>query len=388
MEKIKTLTDTDYQAIFALSQFAFQYELSEDERVRKREEAARHTIWGWMEESELAAKVHLIPLSVYINGATFPMGGISSVATWPEYRRQGMVKQLLYHALTYMKASGYSISFLHPFAFSFYRKYGWEHAFTKQHVAIPVEKLKRNWHLSNGYVRRMQTPDIPLLQKIYSRYAKKWNGMLVRDENWWKQRIFTKDYQIAVAYDDRDQPAGYVLYQVKDEVVHVREFAYDSLQEQHQLWNFLANHDSMAREIKLTVPEKNNLSLILDEPRFEQKLVPYFMARIVDVQKFLQMYPFKENGKLTFVITDEFFPANSGTYQLNCTADKTTIEVDQPVANTEAIHCSIQVLSGMMMNYRRPKDYFEAGLITGTENSIEQLEVMIPDYQPFLNDFY
>ena len=54
------------------------------------------------------------------------MGGVAGVATYPEYRRSGYVKELLQHSLQTMKKDGYSVSMLHPFAVSFYRKYGWE----------------------------------------------------------------------------------------------------------------------------------------------------------------------------------------------------------------------------------------------------------------------
>ncbi|TKH33755.1 GNAT family N-acetyltransferase, partial [Paenibacillus polymyxa] len=38
----------------------------------------------------------------------------------------GMVSRLLTHALEEMKTAGQSLSFLHPFSFAFYRKFGWE----------------------------------------------------------------------------------------------------------------------------------------------------------------------------------------------------------------------------------------------------------------------
>src|SRR5699024_9273156 len=116
MTEIKQLTEADYKDIFALSQFAFQYELTEAELRAKEAEARRHIIWGIMQEDQLAAKMHVIPLSSYIHGKEFKMGGISSVATWPEYRRQGKVKDLLYHGLQQMKQDGQTISFLHPFS--------------------------------------------------------------------------------------------------------------------------------------------------------------------------------------------------------------------------------------------------------------------------------
>ncbi|MEN1967663.1 GNAT family N-acetyltransferase [Lentibacillus sp. N15] len=388
MGHIQTLTEADYDAVFSLSEFAFQYKLSAEELQKKKEEAQRHTIWGWMEAGQLAAKVHLIPLSCYINGQAFSMGGVSAVATWPEYRRQGMIKQLLYHALTSMKENGQSISFLHPFAFSFYRKYGWEHAFTEQHDSIPIEQLKRNWNLEEGsYVRRIQ-PNIPLLHRIYTEFAKVYNGMLVRDEAWWKQRVLSENDQIAVAYNKQGEPAGYMIYNVKENVFDVRELAYTDGHGQKQLLHFIANHDSMAEKVKLTAPEQNNLPLLLDEPRFEQKLVPYFMARIVDVQRFLQEYPFHGEGNLTLVITDDFFPENNGSYQLKITTDETTVMLDQPVDNYPVIHCSIQVFTSMMLAFRRPSDYYQAGRLHGEELAVSRLETVIPNRQPFLADFY
>ncbi|MBT2215320.1 GNAT family N-acetyltransferase [Virgibacillus dakarensis] len=387
LKQIKILTEADYDAVFSLSQFAFQYELSKEGLLKKQEEVKRHMIWGWMEDDRLAAKLHLIPLSCYINGNAFSMGGISAVATWPEYRRQGMVKHLLYHALTYMRENGQSLSFLHPFSFAFYRKYGWEYAFTEQHYAIPLEKLKKKWSPIEGYVRRIQ-PDIPLLHRIYTEYAKVYNGMLVRDERWWKQRVLKDKQQIAVAYNGEGHPEGYLIYHVKEHVFDVTEMVYSNLNGWKQLLHFIANHDSMADKVKLTVPENDKLPLLLDEPRFEQKLDPYFMARIVDVQRFLQAYPFQQDGKLTFVIKDEFFPENSGTYQWQKTAEETNVTISRSSNTVDAVHCTIQVLTGMLLNFKRPKEYYHVGLLSGEEKTIDRLEQLIPNRQTFLADFF
>src|SRR5690625_7023407 len=162
--EMKQLSASDYGEIFALSQFAFQYELSEAAFAAKEAEAKRHVIWGIMNDGQLAAKMHLIPLSCYIRGKEFEIGGVSSVATWPEYRRQGLVKKLLYHGLKQMKQHGQTISFLHPFSVPFYRKYGWVVTFTEKHYNIPVEQ-QRGCRAASGYVRRTQR-DIPLMAQI------------------------------------------------------------------------------------------------------------------------------------------------------------------------------------------------------------------------------
>src|SRR5690625_4349653 len=168
-----------------------------------------------MVEGKLAAKVHIIPLASYINGQAFKMGGIASVATWPEYRRYGMIQPLLFHALQDMKKNGQTISLLSPFSTPFYRKYGWELAFTEKKYDIPIGNLKREWK-TQGYVRRIGK-DVPLLHDIYTIYAKKFSGILTRDEKWWEQRVLTDpSAHIAVAYNEAGKAEGYLIYKVKD----------------------------------------------------------------------------------------------------------------------------------------------------------------------------
>lgn len=385
LKEIKQLNEADYQDVFALSQFAFQYELTEAELVKKGEEADRHNIWGWMEEGELAGKLHIIPLSSYVNGQMFKMGGISSVATWPSYRRKGIVKHLLKHALLQMKKEGQAISFLSPFSVSFYRKFGWELVFTEKQYRIPIEQLKRNWG-GKGDVRRMKIA-IPLLHRIYTTYAKQYTGMLVRDEKWWEQRIFKDQCEVVVAYNEADEAEGYVMYTVKENIVTVKGMAYTSLNGRKLLLQFIANHDSMAREVNIVVPENDHLPILLEEPTFEQKIEPYFMARIVDVLGFLKQYPLQRNAShenLLLRIVDDFFPENSGTYQLDNEANVEKVTEDV----TGGVHCSIQVLTVMFLGYKRPLELYELDLIQGLPEEIEQLEQLIPKQQPFFADYF
>lgn len=386
--EIKQLSEANYDEIFALSQFAFQYELTEEELRKKREEASRHTIWGWLVEEKLAAKLNIILLSSYINGKSFKMGGISSVATWPEYRRQGMIKKLLFHALQEMKKNGQTISFLSPFSIPFYRKYGWELAFSDKKYEIPIGHFKRDWE-ARGYVRRIKQ-DIPLLHDIYTTYAKGLSGMLTRDEKWWEQRVLTdSSLHIAVAYNEAGEAQGYLMYKVKENIFTVKEMAYTTLNGWKLLLQFIANHDSMAKRVKMIVPENDQLDLLLVNPEFDQKISPYFMARIVDVFAFLKQYPFRKSGKdqeLMINIEDAFFPENSGAYQL--TRNEAGIEIEKSSGEQGGIQCTVQQLTVMLLGYKRPIELYDIGLIQGNVEDIEQLEQFIPKQQTFFSDFY
>lgn len=393
MNNIKRLSEADFPAIFDLSQFAFQYKLSKADMVKKEKEATRHTIWGYMDGERIAAKLHLIPLSIFINNKSFKMGGVSSVATWPEYRRKGMVKQLLFHALTYMKETGQTISFLHPFSFTFYRQYGWEHTFNLKRYSIPVGKMAGSWQ-GKGYVRRSEL-DVSLLNSIYTDYAKQFTGTVIRDEKWWEQRTFKQVEQIAIAYNENNEPEGYIHYHVQDREMVVKELAYRTVNGWHLLLEFIANHDSMVETIKMTVPEKDPLSELVHEPDFNQQIEPYFMARIVDVQAFLKEYSFEkavtENQSVILSVDDPFFPDNEGVYHL-CQNGKgvSVTHVKAKDHDKTAVSCSIQQLTSMLLGYKRPLELYRLDLIGGAEAEISKLDEWIPQQQTYytLPDFF
>jgi len=389
LKHIRKLTEADFDEVFALSEFAFQYKLSSDDLLKRKNEAKDHTILGWMDGNELAGKVHIIPFESFINGKVIKMGGIASVATWPEYRRQGIIKQLLYQSLLEMKRSGQIVSFLHPFSFSFYRKFGWEYTFTNKHYDIPIEHLKQKWD-STGYVRRIQK-DVPLLNKIYTEYAEQYTGMLKRSEQWWEYRVLDEDLLVSVAYNNNDKPEGYIVFEVKNRIFTVKEMIYTTLNGQKLLLEFIANHDSMVHQVKLVVPENDQLPLLLREPRFKQQLYPYFMARIVDVLPFLEKYPFNVDNnvsRLFLQITDDFFAVNNGLYQLIFDDNNVNVLREDQVAASNVICCTIQQLTSLLLGFKRPLELYNLGLIKGNFEQINQLEHIIPEQQTFLLDFF
>ncbi|PZD85828.1 GNAT family N-acetyltransferase [Bacilli bacterium] len=389
-EQIVALNENDYDEISALSQFAFQYELTEAEFQKKKEEAERHMIFGIKDQNKIAAKLHLIPLSVDMNGISMDMGGIGSVATWPEYRRNGMVKDLLSHALHKMKENGQLVSYLHPFSVPFYRKYGWEIAFAKKKYQIPMERIKKNWN-GSGYVKRTEA-EIATFNTIYHTYMKKFNGSLIRDEKWWKQRVWKNKPLTVVAYNNEHKPEGYLFYSVKNRVFKVEELIFCSLNGLKVLLQFIANHDSMADQIQMEMPENDNLPVLIDEPRFEQKVSPYFMARIVDVNSYLKQYVSQtrlQDISLQINVQDDFLPDNTGTYCLEEVDGKIDVIHEKGISESnKGISCNIQQLTTMFFGYKRPTELYELGLIGGNERDIHILERLIPRKQTYFPDFF
>ncbi|MFC3884236.1 enhanced intracellular survival protein Eis [Bacillus songklensis] len=204
-----------YEDTLKLSQYAFQYTLTEEEREKKKRSLARQQIWAiYDDQNQLESKLHILPHKVWIEGQSIPMGGIAGVATWPEHRRNGNVATLVKHALQQMKEDGYVISYLHPFKVSFYRKYGWELIADRHTYELSKDDLVM-FPSINGRIKRMDIErEWNILNDTYEAFSAHYNGMLKRDKFWWLHHVNNPGYHFAAAFGDQDEMIGYLMYKI------------------------------------------------------------------------------------------------------------------------------------------------------------------------------
>ncbi|WP_176707706.1 enhanced intracellular survival protein Eis [Bacillus sp. FJAT-26390] len=397
MEKaieIKRMGAEQFNDCMALVQFAFQYEYSaealEQSRMSFMDEPAAY--YAAFVDQKFAAQTMVLDLQTYIGGKAFPMGGVAGVATWPEYRRQGLVSKLLVLSLKDMKDKGQLISMLSPFAFGFYRKFGWEIYTEHKAYTIKTELLPARIAYE-GQMERF-SGDYNRLSEVYEAYASKYNGTLKRTELWWKGRISKrKPGQIALYHDKSGAPKGYVIYEVKNKRLTVHEFIYLNEESRAALWSFIAQHDSMINEVTITVPSDDMLPYLLNNPRIQQEVIPYFMARIVDAEGFVSRYDFEtaaSQDAIPIEITDEHAPWNKGYYLLEIdqsgTANLRRIEDNQRIDG--AIKVDIGTFTSLLLGYLKPLQLSELGRIEGDIAWIKRLHDRIPERITYLPDFF
>ncbi|CAM4173404.1 GNAT family N-acetyltransferase [Bacillus albus] len=381
------LKEDKFREALRLSEYAFQYKVDEDrlqQQITKMKES--HEVYGIMEGGDLAAKLHLIPFHIYIGKEKFKMGGVAGVATYPEYRRSGYVKELLQHSLQTMKKDGYTVSMLHPFAVAFYRKYGWELCANLLICHMTKSDLVMKKQV-NGTVKRFSKENHPEeVEKLYETFAERFSGMLVRDEKWWLQTIYD-DLTLAIYYDKNKTASGYMLYKVENSKMTVEEFVPLHNEARNGLWNFICQHDSMIKEFEMTVSENEPLLYTLQEPRVKAEIKPYFMSRIVDVEQFFKQYEFNWNDvqqELIFHITDSFAPWNNVSIRL--VNHEITIMKEETI--DKGIKLDINALSTIMFGYKRPLQLNELELISGSEEEIQAFEKIVPVREAFIYDFF
>ncbi len=385
------LAKEHYREAIKLSEYAFQYKVPEDSIDKRLQMIEKHHhLFGVMDGEELAAKLHLLPLEVYLGEMKLKMGGIAGVATYPEYRRSGYVKEMLTYLLETMKKEGYSVSMLHPFSVPFYRKYGWELFSSKLKATLKPEDLIMKKQTAGKIRRYKKEAHSSEIEEMYAQFAKQFSGMLVRETFWWKESIYS-ELTAAVYYNEAGESKGYMLYEVKNSKLKVEEFVPLNPEARNGLWNFICQHDSMIKELEIITYENDPLFFSLNEPRIKTELTPYFMVRIVDAESFLKSYDFIWNDnqdQLLLNLSDSHAPWNNGTYLIK-KQEVTKLSGKQAESfSGKGLSMNINTLSTALFGYKRPLDLHQISYIEGSVEDVRMLQELIPNRQAYFYDFF
>ncbi|MGD6831349.1 GNAT family N-acetyltransferase [Sutcliffiella halmapala] len=386
MNKIVQLKEKHFKEAIALSEYAFQYKVPEADIPKRMEQVKKHSILGIFEDEQLAAKLHLIPLEVHTGEQKWKMGGIAGVATYPEYRRKGFVKDLMKQSLEQMKEEGYLVSMLHPFKISFYRKYGWELLTNRVKCTLTRADLVMQGLVPGSVKRSIMDHNYQDLNEVYSQFATRFSGMLVREESWWKN--ICDGESTAIYYNKSQQPIGYILYSIKDSKMKVEEFVALTSEARKGLWNFICQHDSMLDQVEMILQEKDPLLFSLQEPNVKAEIAPYFMVRIVDAEKFLKDYEFQWNDtEVVLQISDPYASWNEKLFSLK-NGEVTVIDTHGRIEDGSILKIDINSLSTILFGYKRPMELYELELLEGRIEDIERLESLLPNRPSFFYDFF
>lgn len=344
---------------------------------------------GWFDGDKLISQVAVYPMKVRIFNKTYDMGGLTGVGTYPEYANQGLMHKLLYQSLKNMKEKKQSISFLYPYSIPYYRRKGWEIVSDKITYEIKDYQLPKNKQVS-GEVERVDV-ESEEVKKAYNRFAYQTHGALIRDDLAWNEYWLwdSDDLMAAIYYNDKNEPDGYVLYWIKDEVFHIKDMIFINEEARTGLWNFISAHFSMINKVIGDTYTDEPLAFLFEDADIKESISPYFMARIVDLEEFIKQYPFKADTirrEWIFKMDDPILSWNQGNFklvidkngkgQITRTSQKTEDKID------------IQTMATMLLGYKRPDYLYKIGRISCSNDTVDMLEDAIEQQAPYFSDYF
>lgn len=289
------------------------------------------------EDGEVRAAVAVLPLEVFLGRRTVPMGGMAALATHAAYRRRGYAGELMQAALRGMRERKVHLSMLHPFAHSYYRRYGWELASEAINYDLkPTELLTSP---AQKLVRAYRDKDLPQMMTLLEEEASKHPLFLRRGEGRWQQ-IFARGEQEAAVYEVEGCVEGYLLYKQAEgdsppRTLVLSELVATTPEARRALISFAAAFDPTAFAVKYSVPRGEPLHPHLPNSFVNIRINPGFMLRVVSVEGVLELLACRSEvlgTPLVLEVEDDVIAENAGEYVIGGDGTIRDTEAEERVA--------------------------------------------------------
>ena len=394
--EVRKLSIADIDQYNELLRYAFQVTEKtlldygwENDEIRKSKFPVLENahVLGCFDRGALVSQFAVYPMEMNIHSAIYPIGFITSVATYPEYSRRGLMSMLMKQSLLEMREKGQSIAILYPFSIPLYRHRGWEIISDKMTWRISDAKMLARKDVP-GYVRRVPSDSADLIA-LHTRFAKKTHGCLFRNDLAWDEywRWDVDDTTVAIYYGEDHTPLGYMVYRIDADTMYVKEMVYINMEARMGLLRYINAHDSMVDEVRGNNYSGESIAFALSDSDIKETIRPYIMGRIVDFELFLGQYRFRgeaDGASLSFQISDPFLEWNNGTY---------TVELQGGVGKLTAkpskhkVKLSIGTLTTLLLGYKRAPDLAALERIEASDETIELLDAAVIRRKPYISDY-
>lgn len=129
------------------------------------------------------------------------------------------------------------------------------------------------------------------------------------------------------------------------------------------------------------------IAFLIEDSRIEETIEPYYMARIVDVEEFLKIFPFSGTANpFHFIVEDPLAEWNRGVFGVDCSIEGQTKVTREPIGNP--VEIDIQTLTAMMMSYKSPSYLSKIERLKTDRKTLRILRNIIPNDQVYFSDYF
>ncbi len=231
-------------------------------------------------DDKIVSALHIIMKKMMYRNQVFDLPFVVAASTDNDYRRKGLMREVMSKTFADLKDKGYWLVSLYPVNPAFYLDYGFVHF----SYGLKLEKLESTFQCGLE-----QTNDSDMLSKMYNHCIEDQDGFIIRDESYYNQYLNS-------------------LWQ--DGVV------FDLIKKDGETLGYVAHNDGDIDEILLCSEQRP----IHDDIDFSQAVMPHHigdipsnMIRIINIKKLLESITVEKNiaVNISVRITDHFVEDNN-----------------------------------------------------------------------------
>lgn len=277
------------------------------------------------EDNKILGMIHLNPYHIRAGKKTYTLNYIVAVAVWKEYRRRGIMAEMLKKCLNDMHEQQQPFTYLMPANKAYYEPFqfrfvmDWEETMIDDHnISYTDDTTDRNHKIVHIMAEDYQT-----IQDFLERFMEQYKIYTVPDEPY--LRRLEKESQSGdgslLAYYEDDLLQGVFAESFEEDEVYIR-WAY-SLEPEHMINQIKQRHKGK----KIYITEGNLFKGNSTGKDFIQsKKVPKIMARITNLTAWGDILQGKNDFTFRILVKDPYIKDQNGVFQFQCLNHKISIQ--------------------------------------------------------------
>ncbi len=342
--RARDATEADLPAILTLRNRSFGPLRIEEQAWWRR--VADETLGGrWLvvvdESDGIVGAGRIRPYEQAWGGRFLPMGGVAGVYVEPAARGRGVATLLTGALIERMGELGDVVSCLFPTTPSLYRRSGFEIGGVQTRTTYAATLLRDLARSSSGVAVRAAVPEDAerlhaLTREAQVRHTQR--GPMVPSAAAFRDILERAGLicYVVEGVDDAGDPrdAGFVVYDLSDDVVTVEHLVADTAESALALWGIVASGSSAAPTVHTYLDPRDAVALLAPSlPAVEVRQVPW-MARVIDLAQAVggRGFPPGLTASADLVVSDAEAPGNSGWWRFSVDRGRGTAALLDPEA--------------------------------------------------------
>lgn len=323
------------------------------------------------------------------------MVGIGGVASLPEYRYGGAIRQIIEESIRQMADNDTVFSALYPFSNSYYRQFGYE--LCQMSVGYEVSMKELSNFKFTGKAKMFQVGDsLDDFKAISEAYFSRYNMAIKRSDAQWKKVLGNKIYKerlYTYLLENENGPSAYFVLTVDAEgnnglnIGKIRDMAFTSPSGLFDILGFLYRLSAQYESIRFTLPSDVPIAAIVNESHLLKcNLNNQQMSRVINVKKALELKRHFDGASYTINVEDKVLPENNGIFIITCKDNEVSVIKDEK-ALTADLTLNIGTLTQLLLGFLTIDEAVYKNDVHVRSN-IETLRKIFVKQNVFLTDFF
>jgi predicted acetyltransferase len=266
-------------------------------------------------------------------GRVESMAAVTGVGVRTDFRRRGMLTELMRTQLLASASAGEMFAGLHASEGAIYGRFGYGIATHCRNLTVSSRRAQIRPEVPRGGEIRLvdKSEAIDLLSGIYDRILGQRPGMMGRPRGWWSmaygRRLFATDDELFLigVHTGPDGLDGFVAYEVEpsnsqdsEAKLQVVDFVVANQPAANDLWRFLLGVDLVGEvHTWVTAVDDPIQAMLVDQFVSRSTLDDDLWIRLLDIPAALAARSYGDAEPIVLEVRDSLLPNNSGCYRIS-----------------------------------------------------------------------